>query len=643
MLKRTLLLCIIVCLLTPHSVAQFSNCPKIRVGVQIKEIYPEVLDFLRQQTGSEKHSAVMLSELGEMLMDCLRENSPDLEFIYLSGAPGADYDYLFSALIALSGGGERVIVVPEYTIADGDNIFIVPPVYGSEYTVYKVYSSLIVNSNCYPSRRYILVIEIGGSDDIRRAILTSLSGFGRGIEFLLYKRESERPVPPRVPQVETKLEKEYISPLDEETRRINIYETVTSCNGVPAYWKSDHSQPVRFPVKTDRGEIEPTENCKCYNSDSEVQYILVNEAGYAAGEYTLKRGLDPLLEKITLSTCPLGNKPNIEKEVEIIIRGLELKVEPDRKEIYNGEETSVKIDLHEIDPDGVKYPVAGREVELKITGLEDGTVTPSDKVTTDGNGFARLEYKAGKEDRQIKIEATFTPPGYPEKATGEAVIDVQDPNNWEGIISKSESMEAGENQSLLAALTPGGEYDISKNWTVKVTFKPEGSNAGYLNYSIIKAVMLDFSDEMDQTMFHMEREGRVIDGKSQESAKASGRALSTAECDLRLTINPVNGKYWIAGEINVEGIEIKGRDEMEIKVKPVDKEIDEAAEGTTGINEEIDISGSFTPNPAGKIPSDLNGTKDFLEEVPEEFREFLEALGGKQKMIMKWNLKRKVR
>ena len=89
------------------------------------------------------------------------------------------------------------------------------------------------------------------------------------------------------------------------------------------------------------------------------------------------------------------------------------------------------------------------------------------------------------------------------------------------------------------------------------------------------------------------------------------------------------------------GIEIKGTDEVDIKVKPIDKEIDEEAEGTTGIDEEIEISGTFTAANPGKLPEELKGTRDLLKDVPEEFREFMEDLGGAQTILINWNLYRK--
>jgi hypothetical protein len=202
-------------------------------------------------------------------------------------------------------------------------------------------------------------------------------------------------------------------------------------------------------------------------------------------------------------------------------------------------------------------------------------------------------------------------------------------------------MAAGEDQSLLAALTPGGEYNISKNWIIALSFKPVEKSSKLLIYKVEKATLMDFSDEYAQTMFRLEREGRRIEGRARETAEARGRTLSAAECDLRLIIDTVSSKYWLKGEIKVEGIEIKGTEEMDIKVKPVNKEIDEEAEGTTGIDEEVEISGTFTAVNPGRLPEELKGTKDLLKDVPEEFREFLEDLGGAQTILISWNLRKK--
>jgi hypothetical protein len=73
-----------------YTLAQDKNCPKIRVGVQIKEVYPQVFDQLNKEYQTERDKSVWLAELNELLMKCLRENSPELYFVDLSANPGAD-------------------------------------------------------------------------------------------------------------------------------------------------------------------------------------------------------------------------------------------------------------------------------------------------------------------------------------------------------------------------------------------------------------------------------------------------------------------------------------------------------------------------------------------------------------------------
>ncbi len=562
-------LIIILLIIMPLATAQ--ECPKIRVGVKIKEVYPEVFDLLNKNNNVEKNSAIWLTELGEILMGCLRENSPELDFIYLSANPGADYDYLFTSLIALTGGGEDVVVVPGYSIITGEDIFTVPPVYGSEYTEYKVWSSLIVNSNCFPSRRYVLWIDHGESQDITRAIRSSLFGFSSSLTRMLYERENLRPVPPREPHIETWLDKEYLSPLDEETRKIRIYEKVLSCNWQPSYYVDYHSQPVRFPEKTDRGEIWPVETCKLEYSDSKIQYILVNKQGNAVGEYTLKRGLEPLLEKITLSTCPLGNKPNIEKEIEIVIRGLELEVEPDRKTIYNGEKTSIQIDLHELEPDGTEVlSCAGREVDVQVTGVVDGTVSHrSGKLKLNEVGVAFIDYKAGQQDKQIKITATFTPPGYPEKAKGEATINIK-PLEYDATLTLKGSYNKTESSSFKQAMGWGDSeitHELNENREASIyvplkmekAFDVEAQNLRYEFYRPLDINLSSFYASHRSKNFKSDigsDEGgktTVLKNKIPSDQKVSLKE-TMLQLDIMLTIDLKTDKVV---EINMDGFTVE--------------------------------------------------------------------------------------
>jgi hypothetical protein len=41
------------------------------------------------------------------------------------------------------------------------------------------------------------------------------------------------------------------------------------------------------------------------------------------------------------------------------------------------------------------------------------------------------------------------------------------------------------------------------------------------------------------------------------------------------------------------------------------------------------------------VPEELKGSRDLMDEVTDEFRKFLEDLGGKQSYVQSWELKRK--
>lgn len=229
-----------------------------------------------------------------------------------------------------------------------------------------------------------------------------------------------------------------------------------------------------------------------------------------------------------------------------------------------------------------------------------------------------------------------------ETKKGSMLLEIENQCGWEGTLTMSETMEAGEKESLLAALTPGGEYDISKSWGVRFKLKREGDNAGRFRYAVDEARLLSFKEALEATLFRMEREGRRIESTSRQTATSRGRGLSSEECGLQFIVDTEKGTYRLWGKIDVQGISIQGRDEIEIKVKPVDEKHGEGPGGTTGIDESIDISGKFdkSQTPEG-VPEELKGRKDLMQEVPSEFREFLEDMGGKQKYVQTWELKRK--
>lgn len=221
------------------------------------------------------------------------------------------------------------------------------------------------------------------------------------------------------------------------------------------------------------------------------------------------------------------------------------------------------------------------------------------------------------------------------------LIEIENQCGWEGTLSMKESMAAGEKGSALASLMPGMEYDLDKNWTIALKMKRKEKDEDVTRYEVEEATLKAFKDTMDATLTKMEREGRRIESKTDQTAKARGRRLGKGECDLELVIDSKEGAYSLRGEIDIQGIRVKGRDEMDIKVKPINEDIDEDPGGSTGIDEEVEISGEFPPSDPPCVPEELKGSRDLMDEVPDEFRKFMEDLGGKQSYVQSWQLKRK--
>ena len=122
--------------------------------------------------------------------------------------------------------------------------------------------------------------------------------------------------------------------------------------------------------------------------------------------------------------------------VEKIKHNYEILVEPQRSEIYSGEQTSITIDVHEFDTAGLKIQAYRESVVVNITGLIDGKATPpsGSKIITDQIGIARIEYRAGEKDKEISVMATFIPEGSAIEYVDEAKIIVR-PFEYEGTLT----------------------------------------------------------------------------------------------------------------------------------------------------------------------------------------------------------------
>lgn len=393
--------------------AQEEGCSKSRVGVVLWEFSIEddsvFFEYLSQQYGFHFEEN-WIKEIQERVLSELEANSPETEFVEVSGDAPDNCDYYFAYVIDLIGAG-RDIPVPW---ADG--------IVQSEYVAYYMSTKFASNPACgIPG--YILDIEITDDDrDIYATIKKNIAAFGN-IEERIKQWEESNLVPARGPKMKIRNSRDYVSPL-EEKRSLDIKIDVTNCKGQTVYDEND-GQWVFLPRRTDRGENQLTKlfhQHGGYLTPNVLTLIIIRPVG-ASATYTLKRGLGADREKVRIKTC--GRLEEVVKETEISIYGLEVEVKPDRRQIFTDERTDITLMFNETDPDGNKYPVEGKDLNVKITGIVNGSISPKGEYTTDEYGEVILSYKAGDEDRKIDIVASYQPVKYPDKAEGKATITVK--------------------------------------------------------------------------------------------------------------------------------------------------------------------------------------------------------------------------
>lgn len=398
---------------------QEGACSEPKVAVVLEEIIDEVFDHLYRQHPYQPKETWLI-QIQEKVMQELRKNSPGTQFISASGKPPEDCDYSFSYILRLIGAGE------------GKEI---EGVKSSAYAAYFMISELKTIGKCGVLDKVFNHAVTQDNPDIFQTIEQNIAAHGN-IGHLIREHEDSHPVPPRGPELEVSQEPEKVSPLEEETK-LDTKIKVTNCKGESVYDKH-HGQIVLLPRKTDRGELKPT---KGFNQDSKVtenlvMLIIISPEG-ASATYTLKKGTDPGIEQIKISTCGL-DKIAVE-ETEIHISGLEIKVTPRRRTLRPGEKTQIQIEFNKVDQEGNMEPVAEKKLKLEVKGLIDGSVSPETEVLTDENGKATLTYQAGDSDKKVTFQAEYKPKDIPETVKGEARISVFREALWTGTVTYTRS------------------------------------------------------------------------------------------------------------------------------------------------------------------------------------------------------------
>lgn len=475
-MKRSICAALALIILSTGLVTGQDECPKFQIGVYLFNSYGQsfgdnVLDSLNRRTNSNRSEQEWIDYIDANIIQTLNSyNYEDLEFFSPKAEPGREMDLMFSWMIKLSSFDKDLIKssyptdwidsITGWEVTDWSD-----PVY-SQGIMFNMNAGLTVVSPCYPPGYYqaVLAVEFARSEDIIQCIKNLVDAF-YPMDRMIWYWESKHLAPARKPKMEISYQRDYISLLDPEWRKMEISVKVKNCRGQYVYNES-HSQPVYFEKETDR--LRTRSSNKCVNGPDYgiFRTILTNKEYEAICEYSVKNGFTPSVESVKFRTCGIGASSMIEEEGEIIVRGLELLVEPWRTTIHNGEQTTISIDLHEIDPYGVIYPAIDQEVEIKVTGLVDGSISPKGKVTVGDMGIAWIDYKAGQQDKQIKITATFTPPGYPEEVKGEATINVK-PLEYDATLTIKGSYRRRQSSSYKdppgGTCTGNGTFSLQEN------------------------------------------------------------------------------------------------------------------------------------------------------------------------------------
>ena len=456
-----------------RALAQADPCskPKVAVTIEVEEVNEgEFNKHLNEQYPSQPKGS-WLYQIQKKVLEELRMNSPGTQFIPATGGIPIDCDYSFKYFLSLTGGGETIEYAGHLEL--------------SEDTLYQMSSTLRNTPPC-GKKNYVLSVKRTKNMDIFHTIEQNIAAHGNIGDRIKEHEESHR-VPPRGPEMKVSQDREYISPLEEE-RKLQLKIDVINCKGEPVFDKN-HGQDVILSKETERGKLECTPHSAgdfdCIPSSNKLELTIRKPKG-ASAIYALRKGVNPEEIPINISTC--GIEKEVVKETKIQIHGLELKVKPIKKSISPGEKTDIKITFNEVDTKDKKYPISGKELEIKVTGIVDGNISAKEKYITDEHGDVVLTYRAGSDDKRIKITAKYQPKDYPEFVQDEGTVE----------IAKS---------PVSARITLTSERTTKADGTIKNYYgstKPDKKIVNGNSYKIISVTILASFEEKPEVDFEFD-------------------------------------------------------------------------------------------------------------------------------------------
>lgn len=351
------LACILALGFTSVAPATAQNCSPVKAAVSVNIVDQEkFIAFLNEKYPSQPEAS-WLHQIQEKILAELRNNSPDIDFFLAAPGSGVEGDYRMKFELTLMGAGQEIQI---------------GRVRLSEVTGFAITSTLKQNSACgFPGR--LVANEFNGAHtpeaimrDIFRLIEYNIDAYG-SISDRIQEFEKSHPVPPRGPEIEFSLSRDYVSPLKDE-REVEIRIQVKNCRGEPVCDRF-RGQIVMLPRKTERGELKPTPR---FPQEAEVQgdLILLKLVRPQGGSvtYTLKKGVDLSVDTFKMETCGMDRKAI--EEVVVPIAGLALESRAQAPVLPADSSTKVDLKLTKMLPSGSREPLAGRKISLKVKGLK---------------------------------------------------------------------------------------------------------------------------------------------------------------------------------------------------------------------------------------------------------------------------------
>jgi hypothetical protein len=313
---------------------------------------------------------------------------------------------------------------------------------------------------------------------------------------------------------------------------------------------------------------------------------------------------------------------------------------PEAKEYIEGFYARLKGKV-EVEEEGKRQPASGAIV--KVTDSKDNRTW---QATAGADGKYEIkEIILHKNCSPFNIKAEYEE--YTEEDTYDGPLEEPNkemeyeknllivPAGWEGTIEYRWAAQSGKDESIATSLLlPGGEYQSTKNWRLWVKLKKDRGNENVEVFVLTSARLELFEQKLDATLMDLRKRDQNLKVQTHDDATFRLRPLSSNECSLELAINRKHNTYLLSLDLHVKNIPLTSQSQINAVNAPTDQRITDSGQGTTEINESLELGGSL----AAEAPDNVRGIKDLMQELGTEAKKFIEDIGGKQTSLITCDL-----